>query len=288
MTRQPRWVVGGMVVLALLTSGAAALGLRRTVIRPTYDRDGLLVVLVVGSDIGVPYRPGNPRRGLADALHIVAVDPDTRSVTVVDIPRDSVIGGTKVNNHLATGGPDALVSELELFTDLTIDYWILTTFRGFERLTVELGGVDVVVERPMHDRFSQSDFEPGPVRVRGKAALAYARDRHSLPDGDFGRTRHQGDLLLAAHRRVVEDKHSLPELVDVMGTLARYTVSNIPHTDLLPLVLLAADIDPDNVEHIPLTGTISTVGGASVVYVEPGKTFTRIHNGHIGPKPPSG
>lgn len=288
MIRHRPWVAGGMIVLALVTTGAVALGVHRTVIRPAYDDDGLLVVLVVGSDMGLPYRPGDPRSGLADALHVVAVDPDTRAATVVDIPRDSVIGGTKVNNHLASGGPDALVSELESFTGLTIDYWILTTFRGFERLTTELGGVDVVVERPMHDRFSRSDFEPGPIRVRGKAALAYARDRHSLPNGDFGRTRHQGDLILAAHRRVTEDKHSLPELVDVMGALARYTVSNIRHTDLLPLALLAADIDPDNVEQIPLIGTIATVGSASVVYLEPGNTFTRIRNGHVGPAPSSG
>ena len=40
---------------------------------------------------------------------------------------DDVVGGTKVNGHMATGGPDALVAQLEDFTDLTIDYWMLTT-----------------------------------------------------------------------------------------------------------------------------------------------------------------
>src|SRR5690606_36191434 len=159
------------------------------------------------------YRPGDPLRGRADAIHIVAVDTDEHTATVVDIPRDSVIGGTKVNAHLATGGPDALVAELESFTGLTIDHWMLTTFKGFERLTQAVDGVDVVVEHPMHDDASDSHFDPGPAHVEGPDALAYARDRHSLPDGDFGRTRHQGELLLAIHRRVAEDQRDLPRLV---------------------------------------------------------------------------
>ncbi|HSK98135.1 MAG TPA: LCP family protein [Euzebyales bacterium] len=289
MTRGLHRVVCGIVVMAVLTAGAVApeavaSGVNRTVIRPAYDSDGLLVVLVVGSDIGPPYRPGNPRRGLADAIHLVAVDPDQRRATVVDIPRDSVIGGTRVNAHLANGGPDKLVAELESFTDLTIDYWLLTTFRGFERLTEDLGGVDVVAERPMRDVSSHSNFDRGPAHVEGKRALAFARDRHSLPDGDFGRTRHQGDLLLAAHRRVVEDRRSLPELVGLVGSLARNTVSNIPTSELLPLAFLATDIAPAAVEQISLTGRLGYLGAASVVYVRPGRTFSRIRNGQVGPR----
>lgn len=282
MTITIRRVTGVAVILALLTTGLAV-GAYRTSIRPAYDRDGLLVVLVIGSDIGVPYRPGDPLRGLADAIHIVAVDPDEARATVVDIPRDAVIGGTKVNAHLANGGPDALVARLEDFTDMTVDYWILTTFRGFERITEDLGGVDVVAEQPMHDASSHSDFDSGPVRVQGRDALAFARDRHSLPDGDFGRTRHQGDLLLAAHRRLVDDGGGLADLVDAVGTLARNTASNIPRAELLPLALLAADVDPDDVEHIPLTGSTGRRGGTSVVYVDAGNTFTRIANGRVGP-----
>jgi LCP family protein required for cell wall assembly len=262
-------------------------GVRRTDIRPAYDRDGLLVVLVIGSDIGLPYRPGDPLRGRADAIHVVAVDPAQRSATVVDIPRDSVIGGSKVNAHLATGGPEALVAELESFTGLTIDYWLLTTFRGFENLTTDIDGVDVVVERSMQDDASKSDFEPGPARLEGEDALAYARDRHSLPDGDFGRTRHQGDLLLAAHRRLVADNTDLLGLVHMVGSLARNTASNIPRADLLPLALLATDIAPDAVKQISLTGRLGSIGSASVVFVEPGDTFTRISDGHVGPGPGS-
>jgi LCP family protein required for cell wall assembly len=242
-------------------------------------------VLVIGSDAGPPYRPGDPLRGRADALHLVAVDVARRRATVVDIPRDSVIGGSKVNGHLATGGPAALVTQLESFTGLTIDHWVLTTFRGFERLTDDLGGVDVEVDQPMHDVSSRSDFEPGPAHVAGRTALAFARDRHSLPDGDFGRTRHQGELLLAVHRQVAEQQLGPRGLVDLVATVGRTTASDIPRRDLLPLALLAIDVRPADVLQVPLRGQAAMLGDASVVYVEPGDTFARIAAGQIGPAP---
>lgn len=287
MTPRTRRAVVGIVVLAVLLLGALALSTYRTVLRPAYAHDGILVVLVVGSDAGPPYRPGDPLRGRADAIHLVAVDVDARRATIVDIPRDSVIGRTKVNAHLATGGPDALVSQLESFTGLTVDHWVLTTFRGFERLTAELGGADVVVDEPMHDRASGSDFEPGPAHVEGATALAFARDRHSLSDGDLGRARHQGDLLLAIHRRVVAQQPGPGELVDLVATVGRTTVSDVPRSDLLPLALLATDIAPEAVHHVPLTGRTAMLGNASVVYVEPGDTFARIADGRVGPSPPT-
>ncbi|HSK89932.1 MAG TPA: hypothetical protein VK875_01335 [Euzebyales bacterium] len=55
------------MVLALLTSAALAAGAHQTVVRPAYDRDGLLVVLITGSDIGLTYRPGDPLHGRTDA-----------------------------------------------------------------------------------------------------------------------------------------------------------------------------------------------------------------------------
>lgn len=274
-----------VIVAALLTLGALAASSYRTVLRPAYARDDMLVVLVIGSDAGPPYRPGDPLRGRADAIHLVAVDVIERRASVVDIPRDSVIGGTKVNAHLATGGPDALVAQLELFTGLTIDHWMLTTFHGFEQLTSDIGGVDVMVDEPMHDSSSGSDFEPGREHVAGRSALAFARDRHSLSDGDFGRTRHQGDLLLAIHARLAHSRPEPRQLVDLVATVGRTTVSDVPRHDLLALALLATEIRPDAVLHVPLTGRTAMVDGESVVYVDPGDTFTRIAEGRIGPTP---
>lgn len=282
--RGPR--VAAAIVMVLLLCGATLTSdvSHRSALRPVHDGDRMLVVLVIGSDIGPPYRDGDPRRGNADAVHLVATDTVARRVTVVDIPRDALVGGRKVNSHLVLGGPERLRAQLEDYTGITIDHWMLTSFRGFERVTEALGGIDVVAERRMRDDASKSDFEPGPQRVEGADALAFARDRHSLPDGDIGRSRHQGDLLIGAHRRVAAGDIGLPRLVRLAGMLARHTVTDLGPGELLRLTLLAARIDPADVRQDSLTGTLGFAGAASVVHLRPRGAFARIRAGQVGPR----
>ena len=281
--RRMAGVLAVTVAVVALSGSALASDVHRTELRPASDSDDLLVVLIIGSDIGWPYRSGDPRNGNADAIHLIAVDTRELRATVVDIPRDSVVGGTKVNAHLLLGGPDRLAAQLESFTGVTIDHWMLTSFRGFERITEAIGGIDVVVDHPMHDDASDSDFDPGEHRVEGESALAFARDRHSLPDGDFGRTRHQGELVIGAHRRIAGEDAGLGELVDLMGTVARHTASDVRPTRLLRLGLLATRIDPSAVEQVALTGRLDTLGGASVVRLRTRGVFERIRAGDVGP-----
>ncbi len=278
MRRRP--VLGVLVASALLL-GATAATVHQARVRPGYEGDDLVVLLVIGSDAGPPQRPGDPLEGLADAVHLVAVDPRRPAATVVDIPRDTVVEGSKLNAYLATGGPDLLRDRLATFTGVPIDFWILTSFSGLAQLVDAAGGVTVDVDVPMHDPFSGSNLEPGTQRLDGGQALAFARDRHSMPDGDFGRTRHQGELLRAAHRDATG--RDLAQLVGLTAAISRTTVSDIPAADLFPLVLQASRTPPEAVLHVPLRGRVTTVDGQSVVVVEPGDAFTRLQAGQAGP-----
>lgn len=278
-----------VTVLTLLALTAAATTAwtqmsYRADVRPTFGTDGLLVILVVGSDIGMPDRAGDPLRGRADGTHLVAVDPERKRATIVNFPRDSLIGGTKVNAHLALGGPGALKRELEAYTGIGIDYTAVTTFRGVSEMARLLGGVEVDIEQPMADPFSGSGFAPGPIRLDGPASLAFLRDRKSFPDGDFSRTRNHGRFMRAAHAQIRRESADLGSLTHLLGAFARNVETDIPPEQLLPLALLATQIRPEHVHQEALTGTIGTgPGGASIVNLEPGQVFGRIRAGHVGP-----
>lgn len=272
-----------VLAIGLLAGAAHALTVARASLRPSYGSDDLLVVLAIGSDLGPPHRPGNPLGGRADGVHLIAVDATSKRATIVDFPRDAMIGGTKVNAHLALGGPERLEAELEAYTGIPIDFWALTTFRGIENLVDGLDGVDVVVDAPMRDRFSGSNFAAGPQELRGHQALAYVRDRKSVAGGDFGRARHQGDLLRFAHAQIRSTQSDLPTLVRLTALFLRNTVTNIPREEVLQLAVLATEIDPANVRQVPLHGGIGMRRGASVVFLAPGDTFDRIRAGHVGP-----
>lgn len=108
--------------------------------RVGYGGDDLLVVLGIGSDQGPPLRPGDPTRGLADGIHLFVVDTATDRMTVVDFARDSAIGGGKVNGHLARGGPEQLEAQLEAYTGLAIDFWVLGSFQTVEAVAMTSAG----------------------------------------------------------------------------------------------------------------------------------------------------
>lgn len=275
-------LVAGLVLGA---AGVAAAALtQQASVRPAFRHDDVLVVLAIGSDVGPPHRPGNPLRGRADAIHLIAVDTAAKRATIVDIPRDSLVGGTKVNAHLQRGGPSALQAQLEGFTGVSIDYWALTTFRSIENMVDGLEGVTVDVPTSIHDRFSGASFSPGPQEVAGHQALAFVRARKTVAGGDFGRTRNQGLLLRSAHAQIRAEQSGLPELARLVGLFSRNTVTNIPPSDLLPLALLATEIDPANVRQDALGGSTGTgAGGASIVRLQPGGAFERIRAGHVGP-----
>lgn len=280
-----------LAVLALVavglggTAAAVVAGVvHRAELVPAVGNDGLLTLLVIGSDIGPPHRPGNPLRGRADGIHLVAVDPVGKRATVVDFPRDGLVGGNKVNAHLATGGPERLKAQIEAFTGVTVDHWILGTFRSIENLVDGLDGVDVEIAQRMADPFSGSDFQPGPQRIRGWQALAFVRDRKSFGAGDVQRSANHTLLMRYAHGQIRREHHEIGDLVRLVGLLARNSVSDIPTGQLLPLALLAVQIPEDAIRQITLSGALGmTGGGASVIRLATGDTFERIRAGTVGP-----
>lgn len=277
-------VLTAALIVALLASNVAALTTYRADLRPTYGGEGLLTILVLGSDVGWPDRPGDESRGRADGLHLIAVDPGQRRATVVSLPRDSFIGGTKVNAHLATGGPEAMVAQMEAYTGIEIDYWALTSFLGLQSLVEAMGGVEIEVERRMSSPEAGANLHPGLQRLGGADALAFSRDRKSQPRGDFDRTRNQGRLLAAAHAQMRGQQRDLLTLTRLTAAFIRHTHTSIPREEVMPLALLAAEIPPEQVRLVPLDGGFGTTrGGASIVHLNTGGIFDRIREGQVGP-----
>jgi LCP family protein required for cell wall assembly len=231
-----------------------------------------LFILVLGSDA----RPGQRiDRERADSIHLIAVNPRRRRATVVGFPRDSWVpipgvGTGKINTALTYGGPPLMVQTVEALTGIRIDFWVLTSFGGLERMVDGVGGLRVDVPYPMQDRFSGSSLAPGLQRLDGREALAFARDRHSPPGGDFGRSENQGRLLVAAlaelRRAFRRDPASLFAWI-ALGW--RHLRSDLSVGTLLDLGLTATHIPPGRVRNLVVPGATGTAGGASVVFLSP-------------------
>jgi anionic cell wall polymer biosynthesis LytR-Cps2A-Psr (LCP) family protein len=162
------------------------------------------------------------------------------------------------------------VATVSALSGIKFHYWALTEFSNFRRIVDDLGGVDVTVPYAMQDLpYSGANFPAGPRHMNGTDALAFARNRHATPNGDFSRSENQGRILLAGLRKFRDDAMNPLKLITYLNVFRAHVVSDVAPKDLLTLALLARRIDPARVRNIVLPGTAGNAGGASVVFLSP-------------------
>jgi polyisoprenyl-teichoic acid--peptidoglycan teichoic acid transferase len=224
-------------------------------------------LLVLGTD----GRPG--LAGVrADAIHVIGVNPSTHQATILNIPRDSWVdipghGFGRVNEAYNHGGPQLQASTVSRMIGGPIHYIAVTDFDGLQRMVDELGGVPVDVPMPMNDPASGAFFPQGRVHMNGGEVLAFTRNRH-LPDGDFRRTGHQGQLIINSLMHLRASGTSPTDTLRYLAVLMRHTdTQGLPPLELYRLGRLGLSIDPAQVRSVTLPGKIRTVSGKSVVIV---------------------
>ena len=229
-----------------------------------------IFILALGSDA----RPGQPVDQLrSDSIHIIGINPEEHRASILGFPRDSWVnipghGTDKINTAMADGGPQLAVQTLESLTGIHIDYYLLTSFKGLSRMVADIGGLTVKVPYSMHDPYSGADFSAGVHRLSGQEALAFARDRHDVPGGDFGRSENQGRLFLAAlaqfHKQFSADPSTMLRWV---ATGLRNVSTDLSVSELTRLAFTAAEIPVSNVKNVVVPGTAGSEGSASVVFI---------------------
>lgn len=205
-------------------------------------------VLVVGNDAR---HDGEP--GLGDALHVIGVNPLTGDATILDIPRDTEApGGGKINAFQATGGLPATIAQVNRMMGIEIAYAITTNFPGFVDMVDEIGGVDIEVTEPMHDRDSGTAFDPGPHRMSGDSLLAFSRDRKSYPiEGDRQRSLNQGRAIIAALATLRAQNPGAAGTARLVAILARHVeTEGLDLSHLYDLGRLALSLDPARVRNV--------------------------------------
>ncbi|GAF15427.1 cell envelope-associated transcriptional attenuator LytR-CpsA-Psr [Bacillus sp. JCM 19046] len=124
--------------------------------------------------------------GRADALLLLTVNAQEKSIQMVSIPRDTrteIVGqGTieKINHAYAYGGPDMLIQSVENLFDLPIDHYLSIDMEQFIPFIDTLGGVTVTNELAFS--LSGHEFDEGELSLDGEEALAHVRMRKDDPD----------------------------------------------------------------------------------------------------------
>src|SRR5437016_943740 len=189
-------------------------------------------VLLLGSDDDSKF---NADHVLTQSMILVRVEPASRHVTMLSIPRDlwvplSTGGSAKIDAAYSYGGAAAAIATVERNFHVHIDEYAWVGLKGLIKLIDRLGGVDLFVSNPVLDDAYPNDINggflydykrvailPGPQHLDGSHALQYVRARHNDINGDFGRLARQQEVLLAIKAKASTlNVADLPDIVDTL------------------------------------------------------------------------
>jgi LCP family protein required for cell wall assembly len=231
------------------------------------DLDGPLNILVVGSDTrdGQGEEFGQVDSELADVIMLLHVSKDRKDAVVVSFPRDLLVsipecpnpeGGTfpaknrkQINSSIGYGGVACTHLTVQEFAGLKIPFVAMIDFQGVIEMSNAIGGVEVVIDKPISDPYSNFYIEAGTHNLKGAEALGFLRTRHGIGDGsDLGRISNQQLFLMSLFNKIKDDGtlNNPIRLYTLSSAAARNMKLSESMTDVATMVTLASalrDVD---------------------------------------------
>lgn len=179
--------------------------------------------------------------GRSDTLFVVMFDSNTKSASLLSIPRDTRVriaghGWDKINHAYAYGGRELTQKTTEELLGLKINNYVMVDFKGFTGLVDAIGGIDIDVEKDMyyHDDWDgfTIDLKKGRQHLDGRTAIQYVRYRDE--EGDIGRIRRQQHFMMAVYDKIA----SADMLLHIPGLAKQLTSmvkTDLPLGDMMDL-----------------------------------------------------
>lgn len=209
--------------------------------------------------------------GRTDVDMIMVVNPTSRQILLVSIPRDYYIENPGLSDgmdkltHLGNQGIRNTLDGINRKFNLNLTDYLCTNFTHFEALVDALGGV--TINNPYaFDGENSGDyhFDAGEITLNGEQALAYSRERYSLANGDYGRNEHQG-IIMQAILEKVQQNAAAGDKAGVLAALSANFLTNVNINDLYNLYTSSGDVaQPWQYIRYHLGGTGTMAGTVSM------------------------
>ncbi|WP_376797263.1 LCP family protein [Thermogemmatispora sp.] len=228
---------------------------------------GRFNILLLGSDTDEKFAG----HYIAQTDIVVTIDPATRSVGMLSIPRDfwlpiPGVGMGKLDEAYGYGGVALSRATIHADFGIPIDYYAWVGLDGFVKVIDTVGGVDVDVMHPITDDTYPDDvgnttgdihaykrlyIAPGPQHLTGLQALEYVRSRHADLVGDFGRSARQQQVLTQLKSKL-DNPEIFGKLQEIAQDLNGYVKTDLSLTQVLELMNFARTIDTAKVQRVTL------------------------------------
>ncbi|HUD81800.1 MAG TPA: LCP family protein [Patescibacteria group bacterium] len=252
------------------------------------DSNGRVNILLAGYSID---DPGHQGAALTDSIMVVSLNPTNKSAVLISIPRDMWVdipgfGYQKINAAYEdgqsenfsqagfdSGGMGLLEEVIQEDFGITTDYYGLLDYAAFEDAVNAVGGVTVDINSPdpygLYDPYANLNLPNGVNNLTGQQALDLARARgdgpgaYGFPNGDFNRTQHQQQLLVALKNKatsagIITNPLKIGSLADAVGNNLKTDMSV---GDMETLYLDGKGINNTNISQI----TLNSINGQNLL-----------------------
>lgn len=240
------------------------------------NKDEPINVLVLGVDIGDPGSTNNENAKRTDTMMLAHYDPKNNDLSVISIPRDTLIQikgkNQKINAAYSIGGVKYSIKSVEEMLGTVVNYYVKLDYEGFRKVIDAIGGIDMDIAQDMnYDDNAQNlhiHFKKGEkVHLDGKKAEEFFRwrknnDGTGLADGDLGRIDNQHEFV-----GKVADKFKsaaiLTRLNDILKILPEYVETNMPVDNLISYGMKLSKLPSENLKLSTIKGDPQYIGGIS-------------------------
>lgn len=302
-----RWTLiplGSLVVLAGAAGGLLAYGLKSTA--PNQQTSAVhkavtRAVQSIGQQVSGINKPTNilliannargaasplslgKAAGQADILIIVHIDPQTHVVSLISIPRDTLIAMPgwnvpipKIKTTFTLGlqespqkGPAMAMKYVSQMTGLPINDYIATDFQGFIDAINAVGGIPVDIKQRIYDpSHSGANLKPGKQVLNGAQALAYVRVRQNQAGNDyrvndFQRQQAETQVLKILKSKVLGSTAHPEKLLQLVNTWQKDVATNLSTTQLAGVAMTTTGSTMQTVDIGSVSDSMD-IAGASV------------------------
>jgi LCP family protein required for cell wall assembly len=264
---------------------------------------GRINILLLGSDTdgkdGNDIATGTP---LAQTDMIITIDPQTKYVGMLSIPRDLQVyipgysNGDKMDKAflygVAGGGAGAVAKRVGYGAGLAedtiqanfgikINYYAWVDIYGFAKVVDTAGGVDIDATHPIVDNsypdennkkdsyaYKRLYIAPGPQHMDGDQALEYVRSRHADLVGDIGRTARQQQLLSALKQKLA-NPNVIAEAPQLLKDMNGSIFTDMQPDQIIQIANYARGVDLNKVDRV-------TLGPPTYAYASPNPQSTNL------------
>ena len=196
---------------------------------------------------------------VSETLMIVHISPGRHRVTVVNIPRDTVVpiyacakgrdwpgqqpdpnAVEQIGDTLSYGGPPCLWKTIEQQTGIRLDHFIELGYLGLVKVINDIGGVNVCLPYSVDNSYSGLTLPAGEHHINGVTFLKFWRTRENTGNGsDLQRIQRDDYLLAQALKKLLHAGllSSPAGLLKVVGDAASSmtTDTGLSQSDLLQI-----------------------------------------------------